>query len=143
MTRFKDMSCARFLIAFDSLAPLCDFSLIVQYVKKIINQLEQSISGLVVKSIVAIDGPRVRFAADASFLKNCKSRACLIMCCVILSNLIYRYVRQLSVANGMNSLCIAQRVTVFVPRRASIPATQTMRTPMQQGDSFKHVVQHM
>ena len=26
----------------------------------------QSVSGLVVKSIVAIDGPRVRFAADAS-----------------------------------------------------------------------------
>ncbi|KAI0867383.1 hypothetical protein GGS24DRAFT_485850 [Hypoxylon argillaceum] len=26
-----------------------------------------SISGLVVKSIVAIDGPRVRFTADASF----------------------------------------------------------------------------
>ncbi|KAI1264922.1 hypothetical protein F5Y18DRAFT_388899 [Xylariaceae sp. FL1019] len=28
-----------------------------------------SISGLVVKSIVAIDGPRVRFTADASFVK--------------------------------------------------------------------------
>ena len=28
----------------------------------------QSVSGLVVKSIVAIDGPRVRFAADALFL---------------------------------------------------------------------------
>jgi len=27
-----------------------------------------SVSGLVVKSIVAIDGPRVRFAADALFL---------------------------------------------------------------------------
>ena len=30
--------------------------------------LNTSVSGLVVKSIVAIDGPRVRFAADASLL---------------------------------------------------------------------------
>ena len=32
------------------------------------HQLPTSVSGLVVKSIVAIDGPRVRFAADALFL---------------------------------------------------------------------------
>jgi len=31
-------------------------------------QFSYSVSGLVVKSIVAIDGPRVRFAADASQL---------------------------------------------------------------------------
>jgi len=31
-----------------------------------INDFSSSVSGLVVKSIVAIDGPRVRFAADAT-----------------------------------------------------------------------------
>ena len=33
---------------------------------KVLSSNHNSISGLVVKSIVAIDGPRVRFAADAN-----------------------------------------------------------------------------
>ena len=32
-----------------------------------LRRFKPSVSGLVVKSIVAIDGPRVRFAADAFF----------------------------------------------------------------------------
>jgi len=35
-----------------------------------IYQIQQSVSGLVVKSIVAIDGPRVRFAADALLIRE-------------------------------------------------------------------------
>jgi hypothetical protein len=39
----------------------------------IAHRLFRSISGLVVKSVVAIDGPRVRFTADATDWKNLNS----------------------------------------------------------------------
>ena len=49
----------------DSGAPGCTASA-YRALRSSFSYLITSVSGLVVKSIVAIDGPRVRFAADAS-----------------------------------------------------------------------------
>ena len=98
-----------------------------------ITSVSGSVSGLVVKSIVAIDGPRVRFAADAFLPVDTKIQTMDGMLCVRLAPALrlpfcisFRHdnTRQVGIASGVED----------VSKRGHSLASN--RTEIETGDSY-------